>query len=108
MLKAKGEIQFTVEGKNYEASNQFRIAFKLGEGLLFSGSIISNVKEYVQGQTYSVDIEFFTVEDEAYSAIKPSLGNELDSVMCAGRKILGVAKLWGFEYDRATHQVSTV
>ena len=101
MLKAKGEIQFTIEGKNYQASNQFRIAFKFGDGSLFSGAIISKEKEYLQGQTYNVDIEFFTIDDEAYNAIKPTLGDELDSVMCAGRKILGVAKLRNFEYKCA-------
>jgi len=101
MLKAKGEIQFTIEGKNYEASNQFRIAFMFGEGLLFSGAIISNEKEYIQGQTYNVDVEFFTIEDEAYNAIKSTLGDVLDSVMCAGKKILGIAKLWDFEYKCA-------
>ena len=101
MLRAKGEIQFTIEGKNYEASNQFRIAFKFGDGLLFSGAIISSEKEYLQGHIYNVDIEFFTIEDEAYNAIKPSLGDQLDSVMCAGRKILGIARLWDFEYKCA-------
>jgi len=42
MLKAKGEIMFTVDGKNY-ISDQLRPAFMFAEGLLFSGNIDHNV-----------------------------------------------------------------
>ena len=99
MLSAKGEIIFTLQGINYTANDHFRVAFSFGEGLLFSGTIKSADDEYIQGQVYPVDIEFFTIEDEAYELIKTNLKNELDTTMCAGSRILGLAKLSDFIYD---------
>ena len=100
MLKAKGEIMFTVDGKNY-ISDQLRPAFMFAEGLLFSGNIFSNDDMYYHGQAYHVDIEFFTVNDEAYSWLKPILKDDMSMPMCAGRKILGISKLRDFEYISA-------
>jgi hypothetical protein len=99
MLKAKGEIMFTLAGGNYTAGDHFRVAFSFGDGLLYSGTIKSDNDEYNQGRTYSVDIEFFTVEDDAYKLLKPVLADEINTVMCAGSKILGVAKLTDFYYE---------
>jgi hypothetical protein len=73
MLRAKAEIQFTLEGKNYVPDNYFRIAFNFGEGMIFSGTIRSNHTEFIQGEKYLTDVEFFTVEDEAYVALQPLL-----------------------------------
>ena len=106
MLRAKGEIMFTLAGSNYTASNHFRVAFSFGEGMLYSGTIKSEYDEYCQGQTYRVDIEFFTVEDEAYELIKPVLAEEVDTVMCAGSKLLGVATLTDFYYEEQKTQIS--
>ena len=100
MLKAKGEITFTLDGKNYSA-DQLRLAFMFAEGLLFTGGINSSADMYYQGQTYSVNIEFFTVEDVAYSALKPILKENMDLAICSGKRILGKAKLRDFEYIRA-------
>ena len=99
MLMAKGEIMFTLQGNNYTASNHFRVAFSFGDGLLFSGTIKSNDGEYIQGQVYHVDIEFFTIEDEAFELIRSNLKNEFDTAMCAGSRILGIAKLTDFVYE---------
>jgi len=98
MLRAKGEIVFTLDGCNYTASDHFRVAFSFGNGLLFSGTIKSDVNQYAQGQTYHVDIEFFTIEDEAYELVKPNLECVMDTVMCAGSRILGLAKLTDFVF----------
>jgi len=106
MLRAKGEIMFTLAGSDYKASDHFRIAFSFGDGMLYSGTIKSDYREYNQGQTYLVDIEFFTVEDEAYELLKPVLADEVDTVMCAGSKILGVAKLTDFYYEDQTTPIS--
>ena len=97
MLKAKGEIVFTLDGKNYTA-DQLRPAFMFAEGLLFTGGIKSDADMYYQGQTYDVNIEFFTIEDEAYSVLKPILKEDMDLAICSGRRILGKAKLRDFEY----------
>jgi len=97
MLKAKGEIMFTLDGKNYTA-DQLRPAFMFAEGLLFTGGIISSADMYYQGQIYDVSIEFFTVEDEAYSALKPILKEGMDLAICSGKRILGKAKLREFEF----------
>ena len=99
MLAAKGEIMFTLQDNNYTASDHFRVAFSFGDGLLFSGNIKSTHDEYIQGQVYHVDIEFFTIMDEAYELIKNNLKYELASTMCAGNRILGIAKLTDFIYD---------
>ena len=100
MLKAKGEIVFTLDGKNYTA-DQLRPAFMFKEGLLFTGGIISDADMYHQGRVYDVSIEFFTIEDEAYSALKPILIDNMDLAICSGKKILGKAKLRDFEYVSA-------
>ena len=100
MLKAKGEIMFTLDGKNYTA-DQLRPAFMFAEGLLFTGGIKSDVDMYYQGQVYDVNIEFFTVEDEAYSTLKPILKENMDLAICSGRRILGKAKLRDFKYVSA-------
>jgi hypothetical protein len=99
MLKVKAEIEFTVQDKNYNTKYPLRIPFAFGEELLFSGEIISENKEYLFGQKYIVDVFFFTVEDEAYAAISPLLQPNMDLVMCAGRRIIGVAKLLEYEYE---------
>jgi len=98
MLKAKGEIMFTLEGKNYTA-NQLRPAFMFAEGLLFTGGINSDVDMYYQGQKYNVDIDFYTVEDEAYSILKPLIRDFMDLAICSGKRILGKAILHDFVYE---------
>jgi len=98
MLRAKAEIQFTLEGKNYVPDDQFRIAFNFGDGLIFSGTIRSNHSEYLQGERYLTDVEFFTVEDEAYAALQPVLKKGKSLSLCAGKRMLGVAVLQDFSY----------
>ena len=99
MLKAKAEIMFTLEGRNYSGNIHLRPAFSFGGGLLFSGAINSEHDEYLQGQPYLVDINFFTIEDEAYEAVKPLLKPELGLTIQEGKRILGVAKLLDFIYE---------
>ena len=98
MLRAKAEIQFTLEGKNYIPDDQFRIAFSFGNGLIFSGTIRSDHTEYLQGEKYMTDIEFFTVEDEAYAALQPVLKKGKILSLCAGKRILGMATLQDYTY----------
>jgi len=102
MLKAKGEVIFTLEGKNYTA-DQLRPAFMFAEGLLFTGGIKSDVDMYYQGQTYNVDVDFYTIEDEAYSILKPLLKDVMDLVICSGKRVLGKATLRNFEYESSPH-----
>ena len=100
MLKAKGTVRFTLDVKNY-TSDQLRPAFMFSEDLLFTGGIKSDADMYYYGQTYDVDVEFYTVEDEAYATLKPLLREEMDLTICSGRRILGIAKLRDFEYISA-------
>jgi len=102
MLKAKGEIIFTLEGKNYTA-DQLRPAFMFTEGLLFTGGIKSDVDMYYQGQTYNVDVDFYTVEDEAYSMLKPLIKDVMELAICSGKRILGKAILKDFIYESSPH-----
>ena len=106
MLRAKGEIMFTLAGNNYTASDHFRVAFSFGDGLLFSGAIKSNHSEYTQGQAYHVSIEFFTIENEAFELLRPVIKDELDTVMCAGSRILGTARLTDFTFEDQIAQAS--
>ena len=99
MLRAKGEIVFTLAGSSYTASNHFRVAFSFGNGMIYSGNIKSDNSEYIEGTAYLVDIEFFTIEDEAFILLQPVLKADLDVVMCAGSRILGIAKLSDFIFD---------
>ena len=101
MLKAKGEIVFTLEGKNYTA-DQLRPAFMFAEGLLFTGGIKSDVDMYYQGQKYNVDVDFYTVEDEAYSILKPLIKDFMDLVICSGKRVLGKATLHDFTYESSS------
>ena len=98
MLRAKAEIQFTLEGKNYIPDDQFRIAFNFGDGLIFSGTIRSDHTEYVQGKKYLTDVEFFTIEDEAYVALQPVLKKGKTLSLCAGKRMLGLAVLHDYSY----------
>jgi len=100
MLRAKGEITFTLDGKNYTAE-QLRPAFMFAEDLLFTGGIKSSEDTYYQGQTYNVDVEFYTIEDNAFSILKPILKENMELAICSGRRILGIAKLRDFQYARA-------
>ena len=98
MLRAKAEIVFTLFDRNYIAREDFRVPFNFGEDLLFSGNIKSNHEEYVFNEKYLVDIEFFTIEGEAYDAVKHLLqvGNTI--AMQTGSRLLGKAKILEFDY----------
>jgi hypothetical protein len=99
MLNAKAEITFTLEGRNYSSGKYpLRPTFRFGDGLLFSGNIKSDVTEYLYNNKYLVDIEFFTIEDDGYSAIKPYLNTGMDLVIQEGSKIIGLAILNSFVY----------
>ncbi|MCL2045212.1 MAG: hypothetical protein FWG88_02350 [Oscillospiraceae bacterium] len=98
MLKAKAEIQFTLQGRSYNAGKHFRPVFKFGEGLLFSGTVVSDDKEYIHNKAYTVDIEFFTVEDEAYTALQSVLEPGMGLTIQEGSRITGIATLLDFSY----------
>ena len=98
MLKAKAEIIFTLSDKNYIAREDFRVPFNFGEDLLFSGNIKSNHEEYVFNEKYLVEIEFFTIEGEAYEAVKHLLQAGNTIAMQTGSRLLGKAKLLELDY----------
>ena len=98
MLKTKAEIQFTLEGKNYTA-DQLRPAFRFADNLLFTGCISSNQDMYYQGNTYEVDVDFFTIDDGAYGLLEPILEKNMGLTICTGKRILGIAKLLEFSYS---------
>ena len=98
MLKAKAEIVFTLSDKNYTAREDFRVPFNFGEDLLFSGNIVSDHTEYVHNEKYLVNIEFFTIEGEAYDAVKHLLHVGSTIAMQTGSRLLGKAKLLELDY----------
>jgi hypothetical protein len=100
MLRASAEIKFTLKGKDYFVDKYpLRPVFSFGDKLLFSGDIKSACKEYLYNHSYTVDIEFFTIEDEAYAAVRPKLKDRMSLTICAGRQIIGMAKAWNFTYE---------
>ena len=91
---------FTLEGRNFDVENRtFQPPFNFGKGLLFTGTIKSGHREYLCKEKYEVDIEFFTIEDEAYEAVKPLLKPNMPLAIQEGRRILGIAKLLDYEYE---------
>ena len=98
MLKAKAEIQFTMQGRNYRGGKHFRPVFKFCDGLLFSGTVVSDNNEYVHNRPYTVDIEFFTIEDEAYRALQSVLQPGMGLTIQEGSRITGIATLLDFSY----------
>ena len=98
MLTVKAEIVFTLADKNYTARDDFRVPFNFGENMLFSGNIKSNHKEYINNEKYMVDIEFFTIEGEAYEAVKHLLKAGSTLAMQTGSRLLGKAKLLELNY----------
>ena len=100
MLKARAEIMFTLEGRNYAVENRvFQPPFNFGKDLLFTGTIKSGHKEYLYNHEYETDIEFFTIENEAYSAVQPLLRQGMDLAIQEGKRIIGIAKLLDFVYE---------
>ena len=98
MLRAKAEIQFTLQGRDYLGGKNFRPVFKFGDGLLFSGTVVSENDEYIHNKEYTVDIEFFTVEHEAYNALQSVLRPGMGLTIQEGARITGVATLLDYSY----------
>jgi hypothetical protein len=106
MLKAKAEIQFTIEGRKFD-KKYFRPTFNFGNNLLFSGNLISEDDIYLQNHQYLVDIDFFTIEDDGYRAINPVLKPGMDLAIQEGaQKIVGIAKLLEYKYEPVTSSVA--
>ena len=98
MLTASADIRFTLENKNYSVK-PLRVAFNFGSGLLFTGEIISEHDIYFNNETYGVNIDFFTVEDDAYAALQSVLIPGIGVTMQAGSRILGTAEFHNFFYE---------
>ena len=97
MLTANAAIKFTLEEKNYSAK-PLRVAFNFGPGLLFTGEIVSEHDVYSYNETYGVNVNFFTVEDDSYAALQSVLVPGIGVTMQAGSRILGTAELSDFTY----------
>ena len=97
MLSAKAVIKFTLEDKNYSVK-PLRVAFNFGPGLLFTGEIISEHTTYSYNEPYGVNVDFFTVEDDAYAALQSVLMPVMGVTMQAGSRILGTAELSNLVY----------
>ena len=97
MLSAKAVIKFTLEDRDYSAK-PLRVAFNFGPGLLFTGEIISEHAVYSYNELYGVNVDFFTVEDDAYTALQSVLMPVMGVTMQAGSRILGTAELSNLVY----------
>jgi len=97
VLSANAVIKFTLEGKDYSAK-PLRVAFNFGPGLLFTGEIVSEHAVYSYNEPYGVNVDFFTVEDDAYAALQSVLMPVMGVTMQAGSRILGTAELSNLVY----------
>jgi hypothetical protein len=78
------------------------LAFSFGEGLIFTGAIKGEDTVYRCGETYTVDVDFVTVDDdEAYSLLQPVLKKGMNLSICEGKRIVGVAQLLNYSYQAA-------
>jgi len=101
MLKIKAEIMFTIPNQSYSGRQYpLRPTFNFGKGFLFSGTIKSAYNEYLYGQIYFVDVEFPTIECEAYDCIQHLVKIGMNLVIQIGLRIIGTAKLIDFVYER--------
>lgn len=83
-----------------EARSILRPAFNFGKELLFSGTIKNDnsLQQYLFEKEYVVKVEFPTIEDEAYEAIKPLIKIGMNLNIQTGSKIIGKAKLLDYDY----------
>lgn len=85
----------------YTAKGTLRPPFKFVEGLLFSGTIKTmdiSLETFLFEKEYIVDVDFYTIEDEAYEALKPYLKIGMNLIISLGSKAIGEAKLLDYEY----------
>ena len=98
VLKAKTAIQFTLEGKNRAGGDRLCVAFNFGNNLLFTGRVGNDGDVFVFNNEYSVDVDFFTVDAEAFTLLQPVLTKGMDLAIHEGKRIIGIAKLLEFSY----------
>ena len=92
-MKVKAKIEFTLPERIYKGTKHFRPVFNFGDDLLFSGTVVGNHEEYTPNQIYNVEIDFFTIEEDAYEAIKDKLIPNYGLTIQEGSKIIGFATL---------------
>ena len=64
--------------------------------------MISDEDVYLHNHQYIVDIDFFTIEDDAFNVVSPILKSGMDFAIQEGaRKIVGIAKLLDYRYEPA-------
>ncbi|EYE87181.1 hypothetical protein Q428_14765 [Fervidicella metallireducens AeB] len=108
MLIVRADIKFnrpegnTVESDGISTQYPLRPAFKFGDGLLFSGTIISNIPcdKFLYQESYHVNIEFPTIEGEAYEEIKPLINEGMILDIQNASRIIGTAKVLDFTYKK--------
>lgn len=106
MLVVRADIMFnspegnTIENGGISTQYPLRPAFNFGDGLLFSGTIISNIPcdKFFYQKVYCVNIEFPTIEGEAYETIRPLISEGMSLNIQNASHIIGVAKLLDFSY----------
>ncbi|NLK96351.1 MAG: hypothetical protein GX275_14380 [Clostridiales bacterium] len=106
MLIATAEIIFFKISENsssddgLDAKIILRPAFNFGEDMLFSGTIKkdSSLQKYLYEKEYVVKVEFPTIEDEAYEAVRGLIDLDMDLNIQIGSRIIGKAKLLDYCY----------
>lgn len=106
MLIATAEIIFfkinedSSSDDGLDARNILRPVFNFGEDMLFSGTIKndSSFTKYLYEKEYVVKVEFHTIENEAYEAVKPLIDLDMNLSIQMGSRTIGKAKLLDYIY----------
>jgi hypothetical protein len=106
MLTIRAEIKFFNPNKSssindgISAKATIRPAFNFGEELLFSGTVESDseYETYLYQNVYVAKVKFQTIDGEAYEAVKPLIKIGMNLDIQSGSRIIGEAKLLGYEY----------
>jgi len=102
MLKTELEIVFFQPKENVcdgiQATN-LRPPFRFCDGYSFSGFIESKRHiQFIYGEHYNVNVNFPTIESEAYEVIKDILSFNMILIIHIGSEEIGKGKLLKYEY----------
>ncbi|MFD2334599.1 hypothetical protein ACFSR7_35600 [Cohnella sp. GCM10020058] len=101
MLLLKAKVMFEGHKNNLSTKIALRPGVNFGNGLIFSGDIkpIGGVGDFlVLNEWYEVDIEMFTVEEEAFQAIGHLVKNGNPIVFQVGNRKVGRGEIIEYLY----------
>lgn len=108
MLTLDAKIYFDTKLENSDALDNdldtkkiIRPAINFGDGLLFSGSVKVNESTTMikRGESYEVTVNFPTIENEAYGAIRSFLCPNAVFKIQVSSKVIGKCTMLEYSYE---------